>query len=166
MMDLPGLRSAGHGSHILTVQSEYVNKQFGPLVSGSKSEECEFISSLPQSVKAGQNEEVWLLLQGSRFPAGHPTRDTLGGQWLCCLTKVWKFVLTQQRYSQHPDIKRNLLRKAWGQISPENLFLSAQFFSQGQDRGKSVGFWVISVGICKQTRQQGFVFLVFINNGS
>lgn len=61
----------GHGSHILTVQSEYISKEFGPLVSGSKREECEFMSSLPQPVKAGQNEEVCFLLQDSHWPP-HP----------------------------------------------------------------------------------------------
>lgn len=36
---------------------------------------------------------------------GLATRDTLSGYWLCCLRKVLKFVVTQLRCSEYPDMQ-------------------------------------------------------------
>lgn len=46
---------------------------------------------------------------------------------------------------------------------PREPFLLSTVSVKGKAEGNLWDFWVINVGICKQARQQWFVFLVFIN---
>lgn len=85
--------------------------------------------------------------------SGLATRDTL--EWLLALLphKSFEICCNPVEMSGVSRYPKEFVKKGMRRDFPREPFPPSTVLVKGKTR-KSVGFWVISVGICKQTRQQ------------